>query len=281
MDKERRERIRFRVHGQKRGTQSGEEVLAAVFAQKLGALVRALRAADKIANGANNHDYTIAALNIGSAEAVLAERAAPKIFPDGSGRSGLDVFDQCLDAVALGNVASMRRFEPCLKHLGTLARGSGKVFSYAELAVDEKPPVRVDGLMEDLVEKASRLWIDLDGGNAAATPPTWFQGFAHGSFDGEIKLVDLRGALPQVKLVLTAGRKEIDCILREPGVQQLRETLNRRVRVSGRVFYDGTSGLPRRIEVMSIEAIADGGDVRRWKNSFEPFTQDLWKGDDT
>ena len=280
MEEVRKGKVTLRVHGQQRGSQSGEFVLAAVFAERLVALVRALRAADKIANGSKNHDYAITALTIGSAEATLAEQAAPRFYPGMTGRSGVKTLDTCLSLVGEGNAEAGRRFGPVLAPLAKLARGSGKVFSYAELWMEDRAPIRIDALLAEQVElvEAKAFGTD-DVALYSEDSERWFEGVALGTFDGEIKQVDLRGSLPQVKLVLTAGRKEIDCVLRQPDVERLRENLDRRVRVSGRAFYDGKSGLPRRIEVMDIAPIKRGGDIQRWKQSFAPFTIEPWEGD--
>lgn len=272
--------ISLKVHGQKRGTQSGETVLAAVFAQKLGALVRALKAADKIANGANNHDYTITGLKIGSAQCTLSEQSAPRFTPGMAGRSGVHLLGNCLSLVGEGNVEASRRYDACLRPLAALARGAGKVFSYAELQVENLPVIRIDNLLAEQVELIEAKALGIDVAVEGPEARSWFTGVALGSFDGTIKQVDLRGQLPQVKLVLTAGNKEIDCILRGQDVQRLRDTLDRRVRIEGRAFYDGKSGMPRRIEVTSITPVKRPGDISRWKGTFEPFQQELWEGDE-
>lgn len=281
MEKLRAGELSFRIHGQPRGAQTGDHVLALVFAQKLAALVRALKAADKIANGAQNHDYAITDLKIGSAQVTVAEQVAFRYRRGRGGKSGLRALDTCLSLVRDGNAEASRQFDPVLRQLTTLTRGSGKVFSYAELWVEERAPIRIDALLAEQVElveaKALRADMSLQKDEAARR---WFEGIALGTFDGEIKQVDLRGSLPQVKLVLTAGRKEIDCVLRQPDIERLRENLDRRVRVSGRAIYDGKSGLPRRIEVMDIMPIKPAGDVRRWKGAFEPFAPEPWEGDD-
>jgi hypothetical protein len=281
MEKLREGEISLRVHGQPRGSQTGEFVLASVFAQKLAALVRALKAADKIANGAQSHDYAVTDLKIGSAHVTLAEVAAPKFHSGMSQRSGLETLDTCLSLVGKGNAEAGRRFEPVLRPLAALARGSGKVFSYAELWVEQRTPIRIDALLAEQVELVAAKALSAESAFLqSGAGRRWFEGTALGTFDGEIKQVDLRGSLPQVKLVLTAGRKEIDCVLRQPDIERLRENLDRRVRVSGRAFYDGKSGLPRRIEVLDITPIMPAGEIRRWKAAFEPFVPEPWEGDD-
>ena len=110
--------------------------------------------------------------------------------------------------------------------------------------------------------------------------PTWFEGTACGSFDGEVRAVDLRGALPEIKLILSAGGKEIDCVCRNIDIETIRTALNRRVRISGLAIYDGKSGLPRRIEASELEIVQGAPDFARWKGAFEPFEIEPWEEDD-
>lgn len=107
----------------------------------------------------------------------------------------------------------------------------------------------------------------------------WFSGAAIGTFDGFLHFVDLRGALPEIKLTLSAGGKQIDCVCRDDDVETIRGSLNKRVRITGRAIYDGRSGLPRRVEVISIAPVGEPADFTKWRGSFEPFTAPEWPGD--
>jgi hypothetical protein len=80
--------------------------------------------------------------------------------------------------------------------------------------------------------------------------------------------VDLRGALPEVKLILIAGGKELDSVFRDIDIEHIRGALNRRVRVEGIAFYDGRAGLPSCIEGTSINLINEPGDFTRWRGAF-------------
>ena len=99
-----------------------------------------------------------------------------------------------------------------------------------------------------------------------------------GSFDGVLDYVDLRGALPQIKLTLSAGAREIDCICRREDIDALGERLHHRVRVHGRAIYTSADPLPMRVEVTSIEPVKSDPDFMRWKGAFRPFSLD-WDGD--
>jgi hypothetical protein len=266
--------IRLRVHGRHDGG-SGDEVPAAVFAQKLTILVRALRAADAAVNGRVNHEYVISDLRIGSALVELREADLSSYDLIGS-HSGVGAFDECVDAIRTGSIERAQDFGKCPSYVSQLAKGSGRRFGYAELWIRDESPLRVDEFLWEQTEAVispSKYIAELEAAQQ------WYKGIAQGSFEGEVKEVDLRGALPEVKLVLTAGGKELDCVFRDVDIDRIREALNRKVRVEGTAFYDGRSGLPRRVEVTAVHPIGDAGDFRRWRGTFEVFEPPPWENE--
>lgn len=268
--------IRFRVHGP---DPAGDEVSAAVFADKLMTLVRALRAADKALNGVLMHDYVIARLRTSTPTAVLAERPLPKYDDLVSGQSGISGFDDCVQAITIGERDRALRYGNCAVQIGKLAKGSQSRFGYAEVWTREETIIRVDPFLTERTRAIVAPPTELEAPPISATRD-WFKGTAYGSFDGEIRAVDLRGALPELKLILTAGRKQVDCVCRGIDIETIRTALNRRVRLSGLAIYDGKSGLPRRIEVNEIIPVPPPGDITRWAGSFEPFAPSEWEGDE-
>jgi hypothetical protein len=266
--------IRLRVHG--RQNDAGERVPASVFAQKLATLVRALRAADAAVNGRVTHDYVISDLKIGSALVELREEAIRRtdLIPR---YSGVSAFDNCVGAIREGSVERALTFGKCPVYIAQLAKGSGQRFGYAELWVDHESPFRVDDFLFEQTETVIKRPALLD--EPAGTEQRWYKGIAQGTFEGVVKGVDLRGALPEVKLILTAGGKELDCIFREVSIERIREALDRRVRIEGTAYYDGKSGLPRRVEVTDIWPIKEPGDFTRWRGAFQPFTAPEWEND--
>jgi len=104
----------------------------------------------------------------------------------------------------------------------------------------------------------------------------WYDGASFGSFDGILNYVDTRGALPQIKLTLSAGGKEIDGICNREDIDALGDVLDSRVRVYGRAIYASSSPLPLRIEVSSITPIKKDGDLTRWRGAFRPFAIEAW-----
>lgn len=261
--------LRFKVHGPEGSDR--REVPAAVFAQKLAILVRALKAADRAMNDGAANEYTIASLNNSSPTAVLRER--PMAWPLNvlAPKSGIEGFASCANAVIVGDPAALN-FGKCAKEISLLARGAKKGFDYAEVWTDTANVIRVDAFLAERAEASI---------NPEAGRPTvrgWFKGAAIGAFDGVLRMADLRGALPEIKLALSAGGKEIDCVCKGVAIPTIGAALNRRVRVSGRAIYDGNSGLPRRVEVTHIEPVKEEVDFTRWKGAFERFEIPDWDG---
>lgn len=268
--------LRFRIHSPS-GAED-EDVPASVFAAKLATLVRALKAADKAINGGPAHEYRIRKLQSSSPTVVLAETTLPRAEGSFTIESGIDAFDDCVNAITFGERERAVRYGDCAVQIGRLAKGAEKSFGYAEVWTANDNIIRVDPF---LVERTKALVNPERVAALAASATRWFKGAAHGEFKGTILAVDLRGALPEVKLILSAGGKQIDCVCRQEDVETIRATLNHRVRVSGRAIYDGKSGLPRRIQVTSIQPIEPSArPFSHWSGAFEPFEPSLWSGDD-
>jgi hypothetical protein len=271
--------VRFRLHG--RQEDGSERVPASVFAQKLAVLVRALRAADAAVNGRVTHDYVISNLEVGSALVEMREEPikTAELLPS---RSSVSAFEDCVEAIREGQVQRAQLFGKCPRYVSQLAKGSRNRFGYAELWLEHEEPVRVDEfLLEQSLavgEGDPRIFRG-SANTSGAGEQRWYRGTAHATFEGVVKGVDLRGALPEVKLILAAGGKEIDCVFRGVEIERIREALDRRVRVEGTAFYDGRSGLPRRLEVTRIELTKEVGDFTRWRGTFEPFTTPEWESD--
>ncbi len=265
--------VRFRVHGPDTAT---DEVSAGVFGHQLITLVRALKAADKAANGRAVHDYVVARLSTSTPTALLAERPLPRYRGQIiSGHSGINALEDCVEAITLGEERRARRYGTCANYVAKFSP-----VGYSEIWTSETKIFRVDPF---LTHRAKTIVNPLPesssphGQLTAAPSREWFKGVASGSFDGEIKAADLRGALPQITPILTAGGHEIDCVCRSDNIEDIRAALNRRARVDGRAIYDGESGLPCRIEVSKITVVSGSRDLTRWKGAFKPFEIEAWE----
>ena len=265
--------VRLRVHGRPSvGTR--DIVDATVFARKLAILIQAIRAATSVYNRRAAFDYAIVGLRRGSATVEVEE--IPR-RPSMIQASGVEAFELCVNAVYEGNFERARGFGRCPEYLEKLSRGANEQFGYGELWINGHTLVRVDSFLQD----QGRAAMGLPPKVAAPEEPNWFRGIARSSFVGQILEADFRGALPQGKLILAAGGREIDCVFRDIDVEELRNYLKGpRVRVEGRAIYDGKFGLPRRVEVSLITPLIATGDFARWKGSFDPFDVPAWEESD-
>lgn len=269
--------IRFRVHGPDAAT---DEVSAGIFSRQLHRLFLALRAADRAANGKKLHDYVIHHLTSTTPTALLRERPLPRyrgMIP--AWQSGIEAFEECANAIKEGSEERASKYQECAKQISKFVESG-----YSEVWTGDETVFRVDSF---LIERAKEVIRDTPKAGVPllthdhTQTRAWYKGAAEGSFDGTVKLADLRGALPQITLVLTAGGAEIECICRANDIEAIRIALDRRARVYGRAIYDGKSGLPRRVEVRKIEVLDENRDFTRWKGAFEPFEIDSdWLGDE-
>lgn len=266
--------VRFRIHGP--DAEREGLISASHFVNKLGTLVRALKAADRQVNGAPVHDYKIAKLESTSPTVTLIEVPGPNFESDILSQSGIGAFEDCADAILEGDRVRALKYGSCAEHISKLAGGAQKTYGYAEVWTRAEHIVRVDKF---LAEQTADV-IHPEIVRPVADGTNWFKGTVDAAFDGSIKVVDLRGELPEIKLILTAGGKELDCVCRVEDMEDIRTNLDSRVRVTGRAYYDGRSGLPRRIAVRGIESMRGDADFTVWRGSFHPFERPDWDADD-
>jgi hypothetical protein len=235
-------------------------VRAEVFISKFSALLKTLHMADKHANARKAHDFLITGLEQGSAHATLRERVSlRKIIPV----SSVDFVQEVVTAVYNGD-RNIRRFPAdIIESLSAFTNGIGKKFSHGEIHFSNDNAIRVDDYLEKQLNRAlQRIHGELDEAER------FFEGVAIETFDGIVKQIDARhGTLVRGKLVLTAGGKEIDCIFRSVDMPVLRESFDRRARVTAAAHYDGESQLPLRLDVRAITLVQEGKDISRWKGA--------------
>ena len=260
--------IRFKIHGLPTDG-GGKLVDAEVFARKVNAIVKALEAADEEANGAQQHRYLISELKIGSAQIGIREEArSTRTRPE---HSSIATLLDCTKAVSRSNYAAAVRYGDVLEAVQRISAGADDQFAYIEMGAPDDTPIRVDDFLYDqaklmLKERAS-----------AVESIVYYRGHAREAFDGTIKAADLRGELPRVKLILTAGGKEIDCICKRLTDDQVREALNRRVWAEGIAVYNGKSALPSRIEIDKIAPLSADSDLTKWRGSLTAVPVTDWE----
>ena len=260
-------KLSFTLHGQEA---MNKRVVASVFAAKILAIVRGLRSADASVNGGRFYEYVIAGLGTGSAYAAFDEVVTSRKMPV---KSAVATYGDCIDALSHSDFRKALRFGATVDQVAALAEGAGEQFAHGELAIDDGKAFRVDEFLARQADLAKRLRDEDDAGLK------YYAGTAVGSFDGEIQEVDLRGDLQRVKLILTAGGSEIDCVLRGFTLDQVRAVLGARVWAEGEAVYSGESGLPVRLEISKIAPIKPKANFRRWKGSFAPFELTEWESD--
>ncbi|WP_148291675.1 hypothetical protein [Novosphingobium sp. B-7] len=254
--------IELKLHGLTR--EDHGRVPGRLFATKLTQLINALEAADTIANGDAVHDYVLSNMHMSEPTAILSE--IPREF-ENAGVSAIPTFSEAVDCVKVHDAAKIARLAPVVKRISSLTGGAESRFGFAEIRTGNEV-IRVDDFLRRRALAAKK-----------STKGPWYEGVAYGSFDGMLDYVDVRGAVPQVKLTLSAGGKEIDCVCRREDIDDLGAALNHRVRVYGKCIYASASPLPIRVEVNSIEPVKPNGDLARWVGSFRPFAIDSWDGD--
>lgn len=251
--------VTLTIHGLDRDER---DVEASVFAAKVREFISALSAADRHVNKSKRHRYLVIDLQHGSAELTLAERP---INADAPSSPSVPTFLEAMDAAYRNNATAFHRLNGLGRSIAKLCKDAGDKYAFAEITSAYLPsPILIDPQVSRQVQ---RLLAETA---TEVTPPTMFRGQAEDSFDGDIKEIDLRGKIPKGKLVLSGGRKEIDCVFPSMTINELRALIDRRVWVDGLAIYDGISGLPGRIEVQSVRAIGMGEGLRRWQGKLQP-----------
>ena len=181
-----------------------EDVDGDVFVRKLGAFLRGIKHSDMAANGGKRrHKLLLTALSKNTATASVREQL---MCPGPSPHSGMAYFGKAVDAVYTGRPEARDMPLVVLRDIADLNRGVGRSFAFGEFKSNRGAIIRID----DYLDKKSRALIIEREGNKDDRVGG-FKGIAYGSFDGMLKLVDLRGDVRRAVLILTAGGKEIDC----------------------------------------------------------------------
>jgi hypothetical protein len=228
----------------------GDEVDAAVFADKLKRLISGLKKLDAFYNSAGQHKFMIHDLNFSSATVMLREKevgSRPVRKSPSERFAQIGVLASASEDFSVENSAD----EYALRVYKSLSHGAGDSFSYGVVKGNDIAPVRLDKILEGRVDRIISVALSA----AEQAPPRYFRGTALSTYDGVMKLVDIRGMFPEARLILSAGGKEISCIVPAENVDALRNALGRRALVTGRARHDGRNMLPERIDVTHIQLI--------------------------
>ncbi len=249
------------------------EVEASVFADKLKNLISALKRLDAHYNTQGQHKFMINGLEFSSAVVSLREKTMKaKPVRQSPTRKFAEIGAQA--STGADFVISNSADEYALDTFEKLTKGAGESFSYGVIEAPTVEAVRLDKVLGRRVHE-----IITSASNEAKQAPTmYFRGVAIETFDGVLKVVDLRGLFPEAKLILSAGGKEISCVVPVDEVEMLRNSLGRRVLLTGRSQHDGRSMVPERINVTSIKVIDQSNNVLHLKGAMRGLKPDFLQG---
>ena len=243
-------------------------VRADVFAKKLTSFIDGLKASDKHINGKKSLNYLITNLEYGSAVARITEiQVNTKITPR---NSSIGYFQDTLADVRDGKKLENDTPKNVLKTIASLGNGTGSKFSHGEIEFvgQNNNIVRIDDFFDKRADKALLTLSKPEILKGA------FSGITYNEYAGTIKEVDLRGRIASAKLFLSAGGAEIDCVCNSISVSNLRQSLNTKVIVNAKAFYDGNKRLPERLDIQKIRILKQNPDLLRWKSAFK-FAADV------
>lgn len=265
------EQIELKLFGLQRG--ADEDVRADVFAKKLAGIVKALKAADRHCHGKKTFEYFISDLKHSSAYAAISEKPySTKRTPR---ESSVRVVQLAVANVRDG-LGIPKETDPIIaKVLAEIGDGADKAFSHGEIGIkgQTETVVRIDQFFDKRADRA------FDEFRSPTNVVSLFEGAAFGTFDGELKEVDLRGTVASAKLILNVGGRELDCSCNSVTVDNLRDALNQRVTVSAIAHYNGHDRLPEHIDIKRIDPLGSVGSLRKWKGRFDlpyPSDEDTW-----
>lgn len=263
-----KKKLTFKLHGLAR---EKDAVDAAVFARKLVTLVRGLSKADKSGNHRKCLEFVITDLQMGSGVVEIEERQANVKHP--ALVSGIERLHSAFWAVSQGEGRFLNGSSDLIPTMKTLSTGASKGFSHIEVLLDENKgtAVRVDSFFEEQVKKAAEILESIEERRRRR----FFKGKSKTTLDGTLKAVDHRGARKLALLVLTAGGAEIECVYNEATAPNITPAFDQRASVEAWAHYDGSSALPRRLELISAKPLKKNADLSRWRGAFKIEETDI------
>jgi hypothetical protein len=173
-------------------------------------------------------------------------------------------YQEGLSKIEIGHPDARGLPKSFIKNVAILNRGVGKTFAFGEIKFKDSVIIRIDDRMR---HQAVTLLNEVE--RTEKNTHRFFKGYSLASFDGVLKLVDLRGEMKTAYLILTAGGRQIDCDITHVDVDLVRAALDKRAIVSGMAFYRGDSGLPLRIELRTVKVLKDQeASLSRWRGAF-------------
>jgi hypothetical protein len=259
-----RETLTLTIHGL---PAFNKDVDGEVFARKFFKFMQALAVADDIANGGRRLKYLIEKLEKNTATAAVREQV---VSGTAQHASGVDFFQKAANLIYHDSPKARELPVKLIRYVEELASGAGQEFERGEIKWGANDNfVRID---KNLGANANRVIADIRRASLGEIRP--FAGVANISLDGTVITLEGRGETDKAVVKLTAGGKEIDCLLHRISDEKMRQLWKQRCTVVGVGHYSGNGKLPDYIEAVSIDPVGAGVDWKRWKGAFNPIEID-------
>jgi len=238
-----------------------------VFARKFFKFMQALAVADEAANGGRRLKFLIDKLEKNTATAAVREQVAAGAVPYAS---GVEYFEHAADLIYHDKPAARALPVKLIRYVEELASGAGDTFERGEIKRGANDNfIRVDA---NLAANANRIIADIRRLSLGEIKP--FSGVANVTLDGTVITLEGRGEADKAVVILTAGGKEIECLLNRISDETIRKVWKQRCTVTGVGHYSGNRKLPDYIEAVSIEPVGAGADWKRWNGAFDSIEID-------
>lgn len=228
--------------------------------------MQALAMSDEAVNGGRRLKYLIERLEKNTATAAVREQQASDGGPT---ESGMDYFASAASAIYHDRPEARALPIKLVRYVEEIAAGAGETFQKGEIKAANDNVIFVD---QNLVKNAARVISDIKRLNLGQTRP--YAGVANISLDGRVTTLDERGEGDKASITLTAGGKNIDCLVHRIDVDELRKLWKQRCIVTGIGHYSGNSRLPDYIEATHIKPVGEGLNWREWRGGFNPINLD-------
>ena len=226
-------------------------VRADEFARKLSLLVSTLNHADRYLHSEKHVEFFVTELRVGSTHVVLEERQYhAKKIPK---KSATKYFLDTVNSIKRGG--KFQRATPLAvgKSFVKFAKGVTDGSTITELSLGQKTNETVV-IGADFVDQCEEALVNLQDGKLSFVN---FKGEVYSSFDGIIKEVDLRHGVSKAKFLITDSNIHLDCNCSKISVDQLRDILDKRVRVNAVAEYDGKNVFPKFLTITNAALIKD------------------------
>lgn len=244
-----------------------KDVDGEVFARKFFKFMQALAVADEAANGGRRLKYLIEKLEKNTATAAVREQV---VSGTEDHQSGVDFFQNAASLIYHNSPKARDLPVKLIRYVEEIASGAGKDFERGEIKRGANDNfVRIDA---NLAANANRIIADIRRANLGEIRP--FSGVANISLDGTVITLEGRGESDKAVVKLTAGGKEVDCLLHRIPGEQMGRLWKQRCTVVGIAHYSGNRTLPDYIEAVSIDPVGQGTDWKRWRGTFNPIETD-------